>query len=83
MGAFLFVKFVSACFPLAPVLCGFAVKGRACPLVRASRGYMVRFSVGKSWAQCSSFHFALLPLLSAPPIGGYFNLRGVSVNPSK
>lgn len=69
MGAFLFVNFVSACFPLVPVRCGFAVKGRACPLVGALALIGLFFCLFPRRKRSMCVSHCLLTLL-APPIGG-------------
>lgn len=118
MGAFLFVNFVSACFNLAPVRCGFAVKARACALFGAlalifwlcccSFGASVAGAVCTTCPLCQPavrrfvLTFYVYPGKSAVFVNvaqllpgdfsflfvhfaedGYFNLRGISINPSK
>lgn len=64
MGAFLFVNFVSACFPLLPVRCGMAVKARPCALVGALAliVWFLSLSLGASAlsAVCTAFSLCLL-----------------------
>lgn len=81
MGAFLFVDFVPLVSSLH--LLGAESRSRAAQALDwSARVYSLVLCLLPRRKRSGYGFFCLLTLF-APPIGGYFNLRGVSVNPSK